>query len=468
MTTKNTKAKTSHTLFDTVENVPINDIKPHESNPRIGNVDLIAESLGKYGQYRSIIVNRRNGKIIAGHHTWLAARKLGWENISVAWVDVDDETHVRLMLIDNKSSDIGDYDDKFLAELLTSLPDIDGTGYDQEELDDILDFVNTQANVAIDTVTDAIDADQRLQRQIEDSQTFDGSALGEEPDPATTPATATPPPPRPKPELGQLEAANEKMDGVVQIAEPHQVDFDGVGQWGITRLRSDMLMTFEDLPESLDSWAGSATKDWPVEDQWWLYNWGIDSTSGMKDVSKVVLSFWCWDKYFENWWAYAHRYIPKVLNSGIKYAITPDWSLDVDLPPVEWLWNLYRSRWVGRFMQECGIKVAPDITWPDGNIDFLRDYVIGTLPDDIPLIAMQLQTINWEQVTGGKEHFYNQLRTLFEFQQNRAMLFYAGPQGREVLDDLLPEFPNMQAKIVGTRLEKLAVQAKNRQKKTTI
>lgn len=461
MTTKNTKTKaTSHKLFDTVEDVPINDIKPHESNPRIGNVDLIAESLGKYGQYRSIIVNRRNGKIIAGHHTWLAARKLGWDTISVAWVDVDDETHVRLMLIDNKSSDIGDYDDKFLAELLTSLPDIDGTGYDADELADILDIVGMDATEAIDTVTDAIDTEQRLQRQIEDSQTFEGSALGDEPDPATTPVKI-------KPEPGKLEAASERMGGVVQLAEPHEVDFEGIGEWGIPKLRDDMLMTFDEIPDNLDSWAGSATKDWPDDEQWWLYNWGIDSTSGMKDVSKVIVSFYAFDNYFESWWAYSHRYMTKILNSRIQYAITPDWSLD-PMPKVESLWNLYRARWVGRYMQESGIKIIPNIGWPDGDIDFLIEHSLATLPEGLPLGALQMQTIDWEKVAGGKDHYYAQIRTIFDVLKPEGMLFYAGPQGREVLDDILPDYPHMKTKIVGTRLEKLAVQAKNRQRKTTI
>lgn len=409
-------------------------------------------------------VCRRNGKVYVTGNTWLAARKLGWDTISVAWVDVDEDTHVRLMLMDNKSSDEGDYDDKFLSELLTSLPDIGGTGYDQEELDDILDFIQSGAADAIDTITDAIDAERRIEQQEEDAQTFDGSTLGDEPDPATTP----PPKPRAQPEQGQLESASESMDGVVQLAEPHTTDgFDSVGDWGIPRIREDRLMTFEELPDNLDSWAGSATKNWPDDEQWWLYNWGIDSTSGMKDVSKVILSFYCYDHYFESWWAYTHRYLTKVLNSEIKYAITPDWSLD-PMPKVESLWNLYRARWVGRYMQEAGLKIIPNIGWPDGDIDFLVDHSLATLPTGLPLAAFQMQTIDWDKVSGGKDHYYRQVRTIIEVLEPQGMLFYAGPQGREVLDVILPDYPDLKTKIVGTRLEKLAVQAKNRQRKQTI
>lgn len=407
-------------------------------------------------------VCRRNGKVYVTGNTWLAARKLGWDTISVAWIDVDEETHVRLMLMDNKSSDVGDYDDRFLAELLTSLPDIDGTGYDADELADILDIVNLNADQAIDTVTDAMETDRRLQQQLDDAQTFDGSPLGDEPDPALAPASV-----KPKPEPGQLEGAADRMGGVIQLSEPHETDFEGIGPWQIPAMREDRLMTFDELPGNLDSWAGSATKEWPDDEQWWLYNWGIDSTSGMKDISKVILSFYAFDNYFEGWWAYAHRYTAKVLNSGIKYAVTPDWSLD-PMPKAESLWNLYRSRWVGRYMQEAGLRVIPNLEWPDGDIDFMIEHVLGTLPVGLPMAAFQMQTINWDTVAGGKEHYYRQVRTIFDVLQPQAMLFYAGPQGREVLNDILPEYPELQTKIIGTRLEKLAVQAKNRQKKTTI
>lgn len=46
--------------------VPIGDVRPRRGNPRQGNVDLIAESLARNGQYRPIVVNKPTGEVLAG------------------------------------------------------------------------------------------------------------------------------------------------------------------------------------------------------------------------------------------------------------------------------------------------------------------------------------------------------------------------------------------------------------------
>ena len=66
-----------------IEQVPVINLKPYPNNPRKGNVDLIAESLEAYGQYKPITVNKRTGEILAGNHTYEAAKKLGWVEISI-------------------------------------------------------------------------------------------------------------------------------------------------------------------------------------------------------------------------------------------------------------------------------------------------------------------------------------------------------------------------------------------------
>lgn len=118
--------------------VKIGDVHPHPGNNRVGDVDVIADSLRRHGQYRAIVVNRPTGDILAGNHTWKAAQQLGWTHIAVGFVDVDEDEAKRILLVDNRSADLGSYDDAATVELLTSLDSLDGTGYDQKALDRLL------------------------------------------------------------------------------------------------------------------------------------------------------------------------------------------------------------------------------------------------------------------------------------------------------------------------------------------
>ncbi|MFF3493704.1 ParB/RepB/Spo0J family partition protein [Streptomyces sp. NPDC002795] len=124
--------------------VPVDDLNPYHRNPRTGDVAAIAESLRVNGQYKAIVVNRgthtgRPNEILAGNHTFTAAKELGWDGIAATWVDVDDEAAARIVIVDNRTSDLAGYDSALLADILADLPHLDGTGYDQDALDELLD-----------------------------------------------------------------------------------------------------------------------------------------------------------------------------------------------------------------------------------------------------------------------------------------------------------------------------------------
>ncbi len=122
---------------------PVQDLNTFHKNPRRGDVNSIAVSLARHGQYRPIVVNEgsltgRPFEVLAGNHTLLAARSLGWESIDVALIDVDEETATSIVLADNRLADLGDYDNTDLVDLLDSLNgDYLGTGYDDAFLDDL-------------------------------------------------------------------------------------------------------------------------------------------------------------------------------------------------------------------------------------------------------------------------------------------------------------------------------------------
>ena len=95
----------------------VSELRPFHKNPRRGNVEMIAESLQINGQYRAIVVNvgthtGRPLEVLAGNHTLAAAKQLGWKQITATTVDVDDLAAARIVAADNRTADLGGYDDE--------------------------------------------------------------------------------------------------------------------------------------------------------------------------------------------------------------------------------------------------------------------------------------------------------------------------------------------------------------------
>lgn len=117
------------------ENVPIDDIRPHPKNPRKGDIPLILESIDSNGFYGAVVVQESTGYILAGNHRWKAAKESGMRFIPAIFIDCTDEQALRILLADNKTSDVAVYDDLVLAELLRSFDDLAGTGYTLKDVD---------------------------------------------------------------------------------------------------------------------------------------------------------------------------------------------------------------------------------------------------------------------------------------------------------------------------------------------
>lgn len=122
-------------LLGQVERVPLGKLGHYPGNPRRGNVKAIAGSLHANGQYAPIVVQRSTSYVLAGNHTLMAARSLGWPDVDVVYVDVDDTAARKIVLSSNRTADFGRYDDTALADLLAALDgDYDGTCWEPENL----------------------------------------------------------------------------------------------------------------------------------------------------------------------------------------------------------------------------------------------------------------------------------------------------------------------------------------------
>lgn len=131
----------------TPRTLPPSTLTPFHKNPRRGNVPAIAESLARNGQFRPIVVNAgthtgRPNEVLAGNHTLLAALMLEEEGrgldggLDCYVVDVTDREAERIVLADNRTADLGSYDNADLVELLKRMDDdLTGTGYAADDLE---------------------------------------------------------------------------------------------------------------------------------------------------------------------------------------------------------------------------------------------------------------------------------------------------------------------------------------------
>lgn len=129
--------------------IPIDTIAKYPNNPRRGDEKKIQESLERFGQMKPIVVSKSTMLIVAGNHVYGAAKGLGWTHVAAVVADLSDKDAKAYLLADNRMSDIGDYNDSALAMILEDLAttgELDGTGYDADDLDSLLAKIEKQTD----------------------------------------------------------------------------------------------------------------------------------------------------------------------------------------------------------------------------------------------------------------------------------------------------------------------------------
>ncbi|MFG2404249.1 hypothetical protein ACGFR8_07895 [Streptomyces brevispora] len=156
------------------ETIPLAQLAPFPGNAKRGDVGTILTSLCHNGQYRSLVVREvEPGRYVTltGNHTTQAIAAHGpgdcgmtvktgdeerpcgicgnqpWEPVArCEVVDCDEEAARRINLVDNRSADLGTYDEQALAELIGGLDDVAGTGWSDTDLADLLTAIEEAAD----------------------------------------------------------------------------------------------------------------------------------------------------------------------------------------------------------------------------------------------------------------------------------------------------------------------------------
>ena len=140
---------------------PIEKLCTLPGNPRKGNVAVVANSYRQFGQQKPIVARKSEedsdmGIVLAGNTQFQAARdELGWTHIAVSWVDDwDDKKAAAFALADNRTHDMGEYDDQALLDMIVEVSDNDdlfqASGYDE-------DYFAMLTEAIIDTPVESVD-----------------------------------------------------------------------------------------------------------------------------------------------------------------------------------------------------------------------------------------------------------------------------------------------------------------------
>jgi hypothetical protein len=143
--------------------VPVGDIEQHPNNPRRGDDASVRDSMEHNDFFGAILVQRSTGYVIAGNTRYRVMVSDGAETIPAFWVDCDDETAKRIMLADNRTSDLAFYDDEQLFGLLRDLNQsegLDGTGYDRAAYELLLQSI--ESDHIVGGIRQGVEPDERI------------------------------------------------------------------------------------------------------------------------------------------------------------------------------------------------------------------------------------------------------------------------------------------------------------------
>lgn len=100
--------------------VKLSELKPDPNNARThsrANIDAVKASLKEHGQYRPFVVQNGTGRICVGNCMYTAMMELGMTEGWAEYRELSDRQFVRLSVTDNRTSELGTWDENLLAHV---------------------------------------------------------------------------------------------------------------------------------------------------------------------------------------------------------------------------------------------------------------------------------------------------------------------------------------------------------------
>jgi len=169
-----------------VEYMPLDEIVEADVNPKDHDVGQIYQSIKRYGFNQTISINEATGKLLAGHgrlKTLQTMKNAGekvpnrikekdgvWLVPVLRGISFENEMEAQAYLIaDNRLTELGGWKSDELSETLQALVvegfDLDGTGFDLDDLETLITDIDRDRFV-VEDIPEADDEEQDVKVQV--------------------------------------------------------------------------------------------------------------------------------------------------------------------------------------------------------------------------------------------------------------------------------------------------------------
>ena len=132
----------------------------------------------------------------------------------------------------------------------------------------------------------------------------------------------------------------------------------------------------------------------------------------------VGIHFYVDDYQFERVWNAPEKYVDVL--SEYDCVLSPDFSLYMDMPMPMKIWNVYRSRQIGAYYQNQGIRVIPTISWAEPET---FEFCFQGIPKGS---IVSVSTIGVKQSAEALQIWENGMREMINRIEPSAILVYGG------------------------------------------
>ncbi len=141
-----------------VKTVKISELRPHPKNPRVhpdSAIDKLVRSIKEYGWTNPVLVSA-DGYVLAGHARLKAAEKAGISEVPAIYLPLEGAKAEAYLIADNRLQDETDWDLPKLKDLLQELDtgefDLELTGFDKGEIEDLIAQLHVPEEIVEDEV----------------------------------------------------------------------------------------------------------------------------------------------------------------------------------------------------------------------------------------------------------------------------------------------------------------------------